>query len=180
MLGYYWDSTLDETVFREMLEFFVKCKMENEDALVIVSSEGGYIHYLKTLHEFIRDSGVHLTTLGMGVMYSAGSAFFCLGDERIIVPGTRVMIHNSLLSVKGKMDLRLNDVERFAKEIKTTTQSMIEAYVEKTKLTKSIISKKCRNGADWYLTQEEIEKYGLTTRSHEGWTDFLQFFDMEE
>ena len=52
-------------------------------------------------------------------------------------------------------------------------EALVNAYIRKTGITRKVFERKCKNGTDWVLTDAEIEKYGITTRSSDGWLDIL-------
>ena len=174
MKGYYWSTLLNEETFIQIMEFLLACKATKDEAVIFISSEGGYTLYIKALHEFIRDSKLKLTTVGIGRMYSSAAAFFCLGDERIIVPGTRMLIHNSRVPVSENMMLQGHELEDLLEETRQGSGILVDACTEKTKLTKEIIQDKCSNGRDWWVSPDEMKSYGLVTKSHEGWTDLME------
>jgi len=137
-------SDINNNLAMELTTFFVECKLNNEEAVLLINSKSGTNAALKQIISAYKSSGVHLIAIGMGKLCNCSSAIFCMADERILLPETEFSLHPDL-----------------------------KDYYEKTGITPEIFNQKCSNNTCWELSESEIQKYNITNRSAENWIDIV-------
>jgi len=168
-----FSTDFDSSIATRLILFLIRCKLHKKDALILINSNGGTIPQLAAILTAYQDSGVHLTVIGTGSVSSCAAGLFCMADERILAPRTKFLVHHSNTSYTENTTLIFTDVEREYKNGKKYEEVLVNAYIKKTGITRDVFERKCRNGTDWYLSDAEIQKYGITTRSSDGWLDIL-------
>lgn len=123
--------------------YLYQCKANGTDAIAMVSGNGGKICCVRDIAETLKATKVHLTTVGFADVYSVTAAIFCLGDERVLMHGT-----NLILEEVGGID-------------KTS-------YSYKIHLTDEIWKEKVLDDASkaWEVKESEWKKYGFTTMAY--------------
>lgn len=168
---YRFFGDLDYKTTADIIKFLVECKKDKEDAVILIDSRGGNTSGANAIYETLRDTKVHLTTIGLGSVASAAAAIFAMGNERILLPGAEYLVHKARAYWEN---VRFQEYDHeFQKERLKGINERFAVMFEKTDITMKVIDAKCDRGSDWILTPEEIEHYKITTRSYEGWTDIL-------
>lgn len=173
MKHYYFFGRLDMERATSIVNFILKCKSENESAVMLIDSPGGDVPALEPIYAVLKDTGVHLTTIGVGMVASAASIIFAMGDERILLPGTEYLIHYARKYANSDTPMQRFDFEKGLAEANAIFEKDVE-MLSKTKITKDVIEEKCVHGIDWILTPEELKEYGVITKdAYKGWTDLF-------
>lgn len=155
----------------QLILFLINCKIHAKDGFVVINSGGGCIQQLKAILTAYHDSGVHLTALGTGTVGSCAAGLLCMADERLLAPRTKFLIHHSSISFDTSLPFPI--LKRKYESGQKAEKILVAAYTAKTGISREVFEEKCENGADWILTEGEIQKYAVTTRSSEGWLDIL-------
>ena len=164
---------LDMGTASNIVKFILDCRKENERAVMLIDSPGGNIFAVHPIYEVLKDTGVHLTTIGVGMVASAASIIFAMGDERILLPGTEYLIHYARRYANSDAPMQRFDFEKGLAEANAIFEKDVE-MLSKTKITKDVIEEKCAHGIDWILTPEELKEYGVITKdAYKGWTNML-------
>ena len=84
---------LDEKWTAEFIDYLYDCKFNEKEALLFVVGElGGNLECLLNIADTLQCTGVKLTTIGYGNINPIATALFCQGDERILIPGSRIVL----------------------------------------------------------------------------------------
>jgi ATP-dependent protease ClpP protease subunit len=153
--------------------FLIYCKIHEKDGFIIINSTGGKVAQLSAILTAYQDSGVHLTVIGTGFVASCAAGLFCMADERILTPRTKFLVHHSNHTYEKKTTITFPIEEREYEYGKKCEEIVLSAYTKKTSISREVFERKCKNGKDWFLSDAEIQKYGITTRSSDGWLDIL-------
>lgn len=156
-----------------LILFLIYCKLHAKDGFVLINSGGGSIHQLSAILTAYHDSGVHITIVGTGTVGSCAAGLFCMADERILTPRTEFLIHHSSVSFDKRTTLTFPILKHEYESLKKAEKILLDAYTAKTGISREVFEEKCENGANWILTENEVQKYSVTTRSSEGWLDIL-------
>ena len=133
--------------------------------VLIIASFGGSVDTVTPILETLKMSGKEIVTIGMQHVASAATTIFMAGDRRILFPNTTFLIHeSSLRNIEG---MAQSVLENAAKDAKGKTELIWQPVIEKTSLTRRLIKSRCDGGRDWYLTDEEIAKYGIITEPYD-------------
>ena len=172
MKHYYFFGELNDRQAHDIIKFFLECKRDGEDAVMLINSLGGSISCLEAIHATLIDTEVKLTTIGVGKVSSSAAIIFAMGDERIILPGTTYLIHHARQRF-DRITLQGYDYEAGAAEAKAILERNA-IMLQKTRITKEVFEEKCSKGSGWVLTPEELKEYGVITKEdYKGWTNLL-------
>ena len=151
---------------KDAIEFILKqnfAMLPAKRLQLLVCSEGGDMNAAFALIDIIRGSKIHIDTVGLGIIGSAGLLIFMAGTNRILTPNTSILSHQWSWGAHGK------EHELFAqlKEYELTTKRMISHYKKCTKLKESDIRKYLLPPEDVWLSAQDAKKLGIcdTVRS---------------
>lgn len=121
-----------------------------------ISSYGGDAYDLLTIYGLLQQAQFQLTTVATGKCMSAGADLLMLGDKRMALPGTRIMMHEVAWESSYA---KLHDQEIELKESQKLQEFFDTIIKEKTKIKN--IKEFMR--IDHYLSPEEAYKLGILT-----------------
>lgn len=125
-----------------------------------ISSFGGCINDMFTLHDVTRtiDSPVHTT--GLGKVMSAAVLLVACGEkgERWCGPNTSFMIHSPTWPMD---EHKLHEHENVLKNTRELWKSWSELMGKYTNKDARFWSKLCNNNSDFYFTAEEALEWGI-------------------
>lgn len=128
-------------------------KKKRKELLLMICSAGGDIEPAFALIDVMRSSNIHIKTVGLGQIASAGLMIFLAGSpgRRILTPNTSILSHQFSWGSDGKAH------ELFAtiKEFELCQQRMVNLYKTATGLEEDEIRKTLLPPHDVWLTAEE-------------------------
>ena len=128
-------------------------KKKRRELLLMICSEGGSVESAFALIDVMRSSNIHIKTVGLGQIASAGLLIFLAGSpgRRVLTPNTSILSHQFSWGSDGKAH------ELFAtiKEFELTHKRMVQHYKEATGLDETEIKQVLLPPHDVWLTAEE-------------------------
>lgn len=138
----------------------------NEDIVLEVNSNGGLVTVGSEIYTALKNYKGHVTVEVTGMAASAASVAIMGADTVKISPTAQIMIHKALLTrATGNSD----DLEKAVNALKSSDQSIINAYVSKTGLSEDEIFEMMKNET-FMSANEAIEK---------GFADELMTFEKD-
>ena len=138
----------------------------NEDITLEVNSNGGLVTVGSEIYTALKNYEGHVTVEVTGMAASAASVAIMGADTVKMSPTAQIMIHKALLTrASGNSD----DLEKAVNALKSSDQSIINAYVSKTGLSKDEIFEMMKNET-FMSANEAIEK---------GFADELMTFEKD-
>lgn len=138
----------------------------NEDITLEVNSNGGLVTVGSEIYTALKNYEGHVTVEVTGMAASAASVAIMGADTVKMSPTAQIMIHKALLTrVSGNSD----DLEKVVNALKSSDQSIINAYVSKTGLSEDEIFEMMKNET-FMSANEAIEK---------GFADELMTFEKD-
>lgn len=138
----------------------------NEDITLEVNSNGGLVSVGSEIYTALKNYNGHVTAEVTGMAASAASVAIMGADTVKMSPTAQIMIHKALLTrASGNSD----DLEKAVNALKSSDQSIINAYVSKTGLSEDEIFKMMKNET-FMSANEAIEK---------GFADELMTFEKD-
>ena len=114
----------------------------NEDITLEVNSNGGLVTVGSEIYTALKNYEGHVTVEVTGMAASAASVAIMGADTVKMSPTAQIMIHKALLTrASGNSD----DLEKAVNALKSSDQSIINAYVSKTGLSKDEIFEMMKN-----------------------------------
>lgn len=129
---------------------------------LMINSEGGDLSEAFALIDIMLGSKIPVRTYGFGQISSSALMIFMCGqkEHRILAPYTSVMSHQYSWSSDGKE----HELLARAKEIKLTSDRIVELYREHTGLTKQVIRKSLLPSQDVWMDANEAVSFGLADK----------------
>ena len=138
----------------------------NEDITLEVNSNGGLVTVGSEIYTALNTYKGHVTVEVTGMAASAASVAIMGADTVKMSPTAQIMIHKALLThASGNSD----DLEKAVNALKSSDQSIINAYVSKTGLSEDEIFEMMKNET-FMSANEAIEK---------GFADELMTFEKD-
>lgn len=126
----------------------------NEDITLEVNSNGGLVTVGSEIYTALKNYKGHVTAEVTGMAASAASVAIMGADTVKMSPTAQIMIHKALLTrASGNSD----DLEKAVNALKSSDQSIINAYVSKTGLSEDEIFEMMKNET-FMSANEAIEK----------------------
>lgn len=138
----------------------------NEDITLEVNSNGGLVTVGSEIYTALKEYKGHVTVEVTGMAASAASVAIMGADTVRISPTAQIMIHKALLTrASGNSD----DLEKAVNALKSSDQTIINAYVSKTGLSEDEIFEMMKNET-FMPAQVAVEK---------GFADELMTFEKD-
>lgn len=138
----------------------------NEDITLEVNSNGGLVTVGSEIYTALKNYKGHVTVEVTGMAASAASVAIMGADTVKISPTAQIMIHKALLTrASGNSD----DLEKAVNALKSSDQTIINAYVSKTGLSEDEIFEMMKNET-FMPAQVAVEK---------GFADELMTFEKD-
>lgn len=138
----------------------------NEDITLEVNSNGGLVTVGSEIYTALKNYEGHVTVEVTGMAASAASVAIMGADTVKMSPTAQIMIHKALLTrASGNSD----DLEKAVNALKSSDQSIINAYVSKTGLSEEEIFEMMKNET-FMSAQVAVEK---------GFADELMTFEKD-
>ena len=102
--------------------------IEADTLRVHINSMGGDVFEGFAIHDILRATGKKIITQGEGLVASIATVIFLAGDERLLTDNTEFMIHNPWGFTEGDAE----DVQKYADQLKTMEDKIINFYADKT------------------------------------------------
>jgi len=131
--------------------------------VLFICSGGGSTDVISTLWEFVKMSKKPVVSIGTAHVASAAASIFMMPSRRILMPDTQFLVHKTSRKLDGFYSV--DDMERLAKKDAKYLKVIFASLLANSKVKESVLYKKVKD-RDWSLTEEEIEKYGITTEPY--------------
>ena len=131
--------------------------VSNDDITIFVNTPGGSVYDGMAIVDTMNYINSEVGTTCVGLAASMGSIILSSGEKgkRLILPHSRVMIHQPLGGVQGQA----SDIEITAREIAKTKRELYEILASHS--GKSIEKIEVDADRDYWLSSEEAKAYGL-------------------
>lgn len=124
-----FDEESVNTLKKELLRLN---SQSTEPITIMINSTGGEVGPLLTLYGIIQNLSCQVVTVAAGYCYSAGAFLLLMGDVRVALPETRIMMHE----ISGGISSKLHEVEIDIKETKILQNIINKLVKKKTKIKK--------------------------------------------
>jgi ATP-dependent Clp protease protease subunit len=134
-------------------------KKKKRELLLMICSDGGNVESAFALIDVMRSSNIHIKTVGLGQIASAGLLIFLAGSpgRRVLTPNTSILSHQFSWGSDGKAH------ELFAtiKEFELVHKRMVRLYKDSTGMDDEEIKKTLLPPHDVWLTAEEALSFNI-------------------
>ncbi len=151
------NKELGERVVRQLLILEAE---SDEPIRVFIDSPGGDADAGYAIFDMIRFVSPTVTTVGMGLVASAGALILLAADRdhRVALPNSHYLIHQPLSGMRGVA----TEIEIHAREIEKMRERINRLISEETGKPFDTVEKD--TDRDYWLNAAEAEEYGLVSR----------------
>ena len=125
---------------------------DSGDITVWINSPGGDVFAAAQIYNMLRDYKGHVTVKIDGLAASAASVIAVAGDTVLVSPVAMMMIHNPATLAMGNT----KDMEAAIAMLNEVKESIINAYVDKTGLSRNKLSK-MMDDETWFNAKKAVE-----------------------
>ncbi len=171
--GYFLASIRDEMfgrreinckgeIDREMVNDLIAqlLQLEHEDPegeiTLYINSPGGSVVDGLALYDVMQSISCPIRTVCIGMAYSMGAILFAAGDRRDMLPHSKIMIHDPLVTHIEGSALHVQNESKKLLDVRKATNEILAKHTGKT--VKQIEAKTCN---DTYFSAGEAVKFGL-------------------
>lgn len=148
------DSTADSVVAQLL---YLDAEDREKEICMYINSPGGSVSAGMAIYDTMRYIKAPVHTIGMGMAASMGSLLLAGGNKRSVLPHTKVMIHQPLIS--GGLGGKETDISILARDLTSTRRTIAEILSKHCNKSVKTIEKDIEN--DRYMTADEALKYGI-------------------
>ncbi len=125
---------------------------DSGDITVWINSPGGDVFAAAQIYNMLRDYKGHVTVKIDGLAASAASVIAVAGDTVLVSPVAMMMIHNPATLAMGNT----KDMEATISMLNEVKESILNAYVDKTGLSRNKLSK-MMDDETWFNAKKAVE-----------------------
>ena len=140
--------------------FFLEMENPDQDIHIYINSPGGSVTAGLAIYDIMQFVKSDVCTYCLGQAASMGSLLLSAGTpgKRHILPHSRVMVHQPLLS-GGGLSGQVTDIEIHAKEMLSIKEKLIQIYEKHTGKDYDTLYKSMER--DNFMSPEEAKEFGL-------------------
>lgn len=138
-------SAIERLIMRWNIEDKDKPVEDRAPIWIYIMSYGGDLDWMWSLIDCIEMSDTPVYTVNMGIVGSAASLIFLAGNQRYMMPRSKLIIHEGHAELSGDAVKVMDASEAYRKDLKR----MKEFVEQHSQIPHSAIMKKRNN--DWYL-----------------------------
>jgi len=171
--GYFASSISDEMFGRREINCIGEIGMESVNDLIFqllqleredpegeitlyINSPGGSVVNGLALYDVMQAISCPIRTVCMGMAYSMGALLFVAGDKRDMLPHSKIMIHDPLVTHIEGSALHVQAESKKLLDVRKATNEILSKHTGKT--VKQIEAKTCN---DTYFAAKEAIEFGL-------------------
>ena len=158
---------LSEAVDSASMDRFIKQLLFLNDTAdqpitVYINSPGGEVNSGLAAFNLIEMLQAPVTTFCLGEAASMAAILFLAGKERIMLPDSKIMIHDPSPGGGSLQGMKPDEMEEHLSSLKKTRDRLCDIIAEKSgKSREEIMAKTCKDS--WFTAEEAIE-FGLATK----------------
>ena len=142
----FWGDEVTPAAFRDELE------SEEGDVTVWINSPGGNVFAAAEMYTMLCDHRGKITVKIDAIAASAASVIAMAGDTVLMSPVGMLMVHDPMTIAMGNA----RDMEKAISTLNEVKESIINAYVKKTGMTRSRVSRLMENET-WMNARKAVE-----------------------
>ncbi len=131
-----------------------------EEITICINSPGGEVVSGLAVYDTIRMLKSPVRTVCIGTAASMGSILFLAGEKREMLPHTKIMIHDPLISGLSGRKMAL-ELEKEARKLMETRSVIAGIIAERSGLSVDEVYEKTKE--DCYLDADEAIEFGIAT-----------------
>lgn len=161
-------GSVDETMYEKCLKNMLILNQTTGLITIFLTSEGGDVGYARAIYDVVKASSNVVRFICAGDVQSAGTLILMSGDERIMMPSAKLMLHSGY---EGIPENHPRNIDAQYKNARDDEDWMLNVYLDRLNEKKRTDKKKLLTKAsvkssitwDTYLNATEALKLGLAT-----------------
>ncbi len=149
------DDLMANSVVAQLL--YLDAEDSSKDISIYINSPGGSVSAGLAIYDTMRHIKASVHTIGIGLAASMASLILAGGDRRSVLPHTKIMIHQPLIS--GGLGGRETDITILAKDLSDTRTTISEILAKHTGRSMKAIERAIEN--DRYMTAKQALEFGI-------------------
>lgn len=149
------DDLTANSVVAQLL--FLDAESPEKEIFLYINSPGGSVAAGMAIYDTMRYIKAPVHTIGLGLAASMGALLLASGNKRSILPHTKVMIHQPLIT--GGMGGKETDISIIAKDLTRTRKTVAFILAKHCGKTEKNIERDIEN--DRYMDAQEALEYGI-------------------
>lgn len=141
--------------------YYLETVDPGKDITLFINSPGGEVVSGLAVIDLINSISSKVNTVCIGTAASMGAMLFLSGKERIMLPHTKIMIHDPSYGRADMSHKKPDEIEEFVKDLKKTRDVLVEIIAKTTGKKVSEIKKVTKE--DSYFDAKEAVEFGLAT-----------------
>lgn len=140
------------------------------EVTVNINSPGGDLYMGIAIHNALRSLNCKVKTVIQGIAASAASIIFCAGDERLVYPGSVLMVHGVLTHVdvygymnEGDITDAIQELKQRKKALATMNEAIASTYASITGKSKEEHLAIISGSGEKYMTADDAISEGFAT-----------------
>jgi len=147
--------------------YIYSCAINNQDAIMEISSNGGKAACLCAIIDTLRLTKVKLITVGGGLVASCAADLFLMGEIRALKNKTTFLVHRGSYELTKNSSYVQEELEKFIEELRISNAKTESFWLPRLTITKEEYYKKVEGGKDWIVPEEEWKKWGIVTTEYD-------------
>ena len=149
---------IDRETVNDLIDELLQFKHEDPEGEITmyINSPGGSVVDGLALYDVMQAISCPIRTVCVGMAYSMGAILFAAGDRRDMLPHSKVMIHDPLVTHIEGSALHVETESRKLLDVRKAINGILAKHTGKT--VKQIEAKTCK---DTYFTAEQAVEFGL-------------------
>ena len=149
------DDLTANSVIAQLL--FLDSQDQEKEISLYINSPGGSVTAGMAIHDTMRYIKAPVHTIGIGLAASMGALLLASGNTRSVLPHTKVMIHQPLVS--GDLGGKETDIKILAKDLTKTRRMVSVILAERCRKPIKTVEQDIEN--DHYMSAQEALDYGI-------------------
>jgi ATP-dependent Clp protease, protease subunit len=154
-------ESLTSRIIKQILIYNIEdLKINIEDRIpikLLINTCGGLVTESLTIYDMLQTSKTPVIGVNVGKCYSGGAILFLGCNKRYCLENSSFMIHQGFID---ELSGNYNEIKNFIDFYSSLQLKLSKIISERTKIPFEVYQKNIEK--DWYLSQEEIIKYGIS------------------
>lgn len=136
--------------------------INNDEIKIYINSPGGSVIDGLAIYDTAMHLSSPITTVCSGIAASMAAILFLVGGKRLIMPHSKVMIHDASFGKADFSRLKPGEISEKAADLLQTTNILRKIIADRTNQSLKTITTKMKK--DSYFNAEEAVNFGLATK----------------
>lgn len=156
-------QTVDAETMNDLFQriYYLETSCPGEDITLFINSPGGEVSSGLAVIDLINSITSKVNTVCIGTAASMGAILFLSGNRRVMLPHTKLMIHDPSYSRADMSHKKPDEIDEFVKDLKKTRDILADIIAKTTEKKVSEIKKVTRE--DSFFDAKEAVEFGLAT-----------------